>query len=269
MKNSHKVNRMNTRPMTNGEHFSFMEAALVQIKSFAQSEALASGEKKARQSESAPAFADRVADFESAFKREDDMFSFTRKSGKTADIASANKARWDSYCVYKRAVKVFVKFPDEQKSAPASRLLENINSYNLKGSASIEDRSGGMSNMAQDLEGALKSDVKALGLSSVVENMVAQNEKVKALQAARNKERSKTPVGEKRAARLATDEAYRACIDYVNALSTLGAADGFDNFIAGMNSLAARANKAKAKGQGNANSSVDSSDGDAEFSESD
>ena len=72
-------------------------------------------------------------------------------------------------------------------------------------------------NFIQDLEGKYKAQVDALSLGAFVEKLKAANEEVRELTGQRTDERSAKTAGALKAARVASDEAYRLLTMHMNA----------------------------------------------------
>lgn len=249
MADEFKIAGITPARLANSAHYTFMEAALVQLNSFVKPKAQSGGAKKSKKDLSLERLRALVSDMEAALKAEDKVFSTTRKSEKTPGIAAADKKSGECYSIYRGAVKAFVGLPEGQKSSAAKRLKENMDLYNLDTAAPLDKETGVITNMMQDLDTSLKADVKTLGLSEIVSEMAAANETVKNLMDERDLEKSKAREYALRDARAAVDEAYLAVREYINARSTLEGPGDFAPLIALLNTLTARIRKSKGKGR--------------------
>ena len=97
-----------------------------------------------------------------------------------------------------------------------------------------------MTNFIADLETTYASQIAALGLGAFVTNMKAANDEVRELLAERDTANAAKTAGATRAARQATDDAYRAAIEKVNAYALIEGPADYQSFIDGMNAQIAR-----------------------------
>ena len=168
----------------------------------------------------------QVAALRSAVKAEDENLQISAKSLTTDKIAEADRLRDQLYAGYKKAVGGYANFPVEDVAEAAKVLQQHIKDYKIDTQAQLDKETGLLVNFIQDLEGKYKPQVDALALGAFVEKLKAANEEVRELTSQRTDERSAKTAGALKAARIASDEAYRLLVLHVNAHALLeGEAD--------------------------------------------
>ncbi len=132
------------------------------------------------------------------------------------------KKRVSNYVAgYKGLVRSFLALPQGDMLAAAKRLWSHIGSYKINQNDPLDRQTGMMTNFIDDLEKKYPTEVSTLGLSSVVTTMKNANEKVRSLMVDRNIENNAKGVGAMKAARAATDDAYRTFMKKLNAFMIL------------------------------------------------
>ena len=172
-----------------------------------------------------------VENLKSAFDEEERMFGVSRKSLLTDEIAAANKERTAIYIGYKRAVKGFLNVPDEEMADAAKVLFQQIKDHRISPYDQMHKKTGALMILLEDLEDKYSAQVAKLSLGPFVTTMKAANERMKALYVQRSDERTGITVRGLKKARFATDAAYRALVDMVNALNLVSGNDEFSDFI--------------------------------------
>lgn len=167
-----------------------------------------------------------------AVKAEDENLQISAKSLTTDKIAAADRLRGQLYAGYKRAVKGYVGFPLSEMADAAAVLSQHIKDYKINPQSQLDAETGLLVNFIQDLEGKFKAQVKKLGLSVFVEQLKAANESVRELTAQRTDERSAKTAGALKAARTASDEAYKELATNVNARAVIEGEADYAPFIA-------------------------------------
>ena len=211
--------------LSNGAHYTFVQTTLVWIE---ECEAAASR------------LSADIATLRAAFSREEATLRVVRKSRLTEEIVQGDAMRDSSYSGYKKAVKGLLSLPEGEMLAAARRLWEHIRSCRIVTTDQRDKQTGMMTSFIDDLEGKYAADVAALGLSPLVEVMKTANEKVRVLTSERDTENSVKIVGATKAARLATNEAYRTLIDKVNAIALLEGDEDYADLIDAMNAQITR-----------------------------
>ena len=173
----------------------------------------------------------QVAALRSAVKAEDENLQISAKSLTTDKIAEADRLRDQLYAGYKKAVGGYANFPVEDMAVAAKVLQQHIKDYKIDVQAQLDKETGLLVNFVQDLEGKFAEQVKALSLTAFVEKLKAANEEVRALTGQRTDERSAKTAGALKAARVASDEAYRLLVLHVNAHALIEGDADYTAFI--------------------------------------
>ena len=202
--------------MNNGAHFMFV------------SNMADRAEKDTAVSEKCKA---QVAALRSAVKAEDENLQISAKSLTTDKIAEADRLRDQLYAGYKKAVSGYANFPVEDIADAAKVLQQHVKDYKIDVQAQLDKETGLLVNFIQDLEGKYKPQVDTLSLGAFVEKLKAANEEVRALTSQRTDERSAKTAGALKAARVASDEAYRMLVLHVNAHALLEGETDYAAFI--------------------------------------
>ncbi|MDE6705022.1 MAG: hypothetical protein K2J81_03865 [Treponemataceae bacterium] len=159
----------------------------------------------------------QVAALRAAVTAEDENLQISAKSLTTDKIAAADRLRDQLYAGYKKAVAGYAGFPVESLADAAKVLQQHIKDYKIDVQAQLDKETGLLVNFVQDLEGKFAEQVDALSLTAFVEKLKAANEEVRELTGQRTDERSAKTAGALKAARVASDEAYRLLTMHVNA----------------------------------------------------
>ena len=159
----------------------------------------------------------QVKAFRAAVTAEDENLKISAKSLTTDKIAASDRLRDQLYAGYKKAVAGYVNFPVEDMAEAAKVLNQHIKDYKIDVKAQLDKETGLLVNFVQDLEGKYKAQVDALSLTAFVEKLKAANEEVRELTGQRTDERSAKTAGALKAARTASDEAYKMLVLHVNA----------------------------------------------------
>ncbi len=181
-----------------------------------------------------------IATLRTAFRGEEAALRVMRKSGLTKEIVRGDAMRDSSYSGYKGAVRGLLSLPEGKMQTAARRLWDHIKSCRIVTTDQRDKQTGMMTSFIESLEGKYAADIAMLGLSSLVVAMKEANEKVYVLMKDRDTEYSTKTVGGVKAARLATDEAYRTLIDKVNAMALLEGDADCAELIDAMNAQIAR-----------------------------
>ena len=166
-----------------------------------------------------------------AVTAEDESLQVSAKSLTTDKIAAADRLRDQLYAGYKKAVAGYAGFPVESLADAAKVLQQHIKDYRIDVQAQLDKETGLLVNFVQDLEGKYKAQVDALSLTAFVEKLKAANEEVRELTGQRTDERSAKTAGALKAARVASDEAYRMLVLHVNAHALLEGDADYAAFI--------------------------------------
>ena len=166
-----------------------------------------------------------------AVKAEDGNLQVSAKSLLTDRIAAADRLRDQLYAGYRKAVAGYAEFPVAEMAEAAAALQQHIRDYKIDTQAQLDKETGLLVNFVQDLEGRLAEQVKVLSLTAFVAQLKAANEEVRELTGQRTDERSARTAGALKAARAASDGAYRELVSHVNAHALIEGEAGYEAFI--------------------------------------
>ena len=169
--------------------------------------------------------------FMSAVHDEDANIVLSQKSFYTDSITAADSKRDSLYSAYKRGVKAYIDFPDETMAEAAKVLWQHIKDYGIDPRMQLDKETGLLTNFVADLQNEYAGRVEILSLTLMVEKLAAANAEVINYTAKRTEERMSVEVGALKAARLVTDNAYRALVKMVNALALVLGDTDYADFI--------------------------------------
>lgn len=207
---------INIQRMNNGAHFTFVSNIL------ARAEADTAVKEKA---------SELVSNFKTAVSAEDEALKISQKSLLTDDIAKADSDRDALYAGYKKAVEAFLAMPIADMAQAAKVLAQHIKDYKINTADQLDKETGLLVNFITDLEDKYSAQVTKLGLTAFVTNMKEANERVRTLTLQRTNEKMGVTVGALKAARTASDTAYRALVKMVNALALVLGEKDYTAFI--------------------------------------
>ena len=207
---------INIQRMNNGAHFTFVSNIL------ARAEADTAVKGKA---------AEQVNNLKAAVSTEDEALKISQKSLLTDEIAKADNDRDALYAGYKKAVEAFLAMPIADMAQAAKVLAQHIKDYKINTADQLDKETGLLVNFITDLEDKYTAQVTKLGLTAFVTNMKEANERVRTLTLQRTNEKIGVTVGALKAARTASDTAYRALVKMVNALALVLGEKDYTAFI--------------------------------------
>ena len=207
---------INIQRMNNGAHFTFVSNIL------ARAEADTAVKGKA---------SELVSNFKVAVAAEDEALKISQKSLLTDDITKADSDRDALYAGYKKAVEAFLAMPIADMAQAAKVLAQHIKDYKINTADQLDKETGLLVNFITDLEDKYSVQVAKLGLTAFVTNMKEANERVRTLTLQRTNEKMGVTVGALKAARTASDDAYRALVKMVNALALVYGEKDYTAFI--------------------------------------
>lgn len=207
---------INIQRMNNGAHFTFVSNIL------ARAEADTAVKGKA---------SELVSNFKVAVAAEDEALKVSQKSLLTDDIAKADIDRDALYAGYKKAVEAFLAMPIADMAQAAKVLAQHIKDYKINTAGQLDKETGLLVNFITDLEDKYSAQVAKLGLTAFVTNLKEANERVRMLTLQRTNEKMGVTVGALKAARTASDDAYRALVKMVNALALVYGEKDYTAFI--------------------------------------
>ena len=207
---------INIQRMNNGAHFTFVSNIL------ARAEADTAVKGKA---------SELVSNFKAAVAAEDEALKISQKSLLTDEIAKADNDRDALYAGYKKAIEGFLAMPIADMAQAAKILSQHIKDYKINTADQLDKETGLLVNFITDLEDKYTAQVTKLGLTAFVTNMKEANERVRTLTLQRTNEKMGVTVGALKAARTASDTAYRALVKMVNALALVLGEKDYTAFI--------------------------------------
>ena len=207
---------INIQRMNNGAHFTFVSNIL------ARAEADTAVKEKA---------SELVSNFKTAVSTEDEALKISQKSLLTDDITKADSDRDALYAGYKKAVEAFLAMPIADMAQAAKILAQHIKDYKINTAGQLDKETGLLVNFVSDLEDKYAAQVAKLGLTAFVTNLKEANERVRTLTLQRTNEKMGVTVGALKAARTASDDAYRALVKMVNALALVYGEKDYTAFI--------------------------------------
>ena len=207
---------INIQRMNNGAHFTFVSNIL------ARAEADTAVKEKA---------SELVSNFKTAVSTEDEALKISQKSLLTDEIAKADSDRDALYAGYKKAVEGFLAMPVADMAQAAKILSQHIKDYKINTADQLDKETGLLVNFISDLEDKYAAQVAKLGLTAFVTNLKEANERVRTLTLQRTNEKMGVTVGALKAARTASDTAYRALVKMVNALALVLGEKDYTAFI--------------------------------------
>ena len=207
---------INIQRMNNGAHFTFVSNIL------ARAEADTAVKGKA---------SELVSNFKVAVAAEDEALKISQKSLLTDDITKADSDRDALYAGYKKAVEAFLAMPIADMAQAAKVLAQHIKDYKINTAGQLDKETGLLVNFITDLEDKYSAQVAKLGLTAFVTNLKEANERVRMLTLQRTNEKMGVTVGALKAARTASDDAYRALVKMVNALALVFGEKDYTAFI--------------------------------------
>ena len=207
---------INIQRMNNGAHFTFVSNILAR----AEADTAVNGKAS-----------ELVSNFKAAVSAEDEALKISQKSLLTDDIAKADIDRDALYAGYKKAVEAFLAMPVADMAQAAKVLAQHIKDYKINTAGQLDKETGLLVNFITDLEDKYSAQVAKLGLTAFVTNMKEANERVRTLTLQRTNEKMGVTVGALKAARTASDDAYRALVKMVNALALVFGEKDYTAFI--------------------------------------
>lgn len=207
---------INIQRMNNGAHFTFVSNIL------ARAEADTTVKGKA---------SELVSNFKATVTAEDEALKISQKSLLTDEIAKADSDRDALYAGYKKAVEGFLAMPIADMAQAAKILSQHIKDYKINTADQLDKETGLLVNFISDLEDKYAAQVAKLGLTAFVTNLKEANERVRTLTLQRTNEKISITVGALKTARTASDDAYRALVKMVNALTLVFGEKDYTAFI--------------------------------------
>ena len=201
--------------MNNGAHYEFMK---VVNDRFAAETTLSTNASAKKAMEALAA----------ALKEEDRCLVISRRNLITDDIRAADKTRDDIFRSLRKAINGFTEAPVADVAKAGKVLKQCVADYAINPAMQLDRETGLLHNFITDLETKHAAEVAKLGLTLYVAPLKEANAKVEQFIVDRTTARSVIAAGELRAARLATDAAYRHLVKFVNALAMVSGTTDYD-----------------------------------------
>ena len=201
--------------MNNGAHYEFMK---VVNDRFAAETTLSTNAAAKKAMEALAA----------ALKEEDRCLVISRRNLITDDIRAADKTRDDIFRSLRKAINGFTEAPVADVAKAGKVLKQCVADYSINPAMQLDRETGLLHNFIADLETKHAAEVAKLGLTLYVAPLKEANAKVEQFIVDRTTAQSVIAAGELRAARLATDAAYRHLVKFVNALAMVSGTTDYD-----------------------------------------
>ena len=201
--------------MNNGAHYEFMK---VVNDRFAAETTLSTNAAAKKAMEALAA----------ALKEEDRCLVISRRNLITDDIRAADKTRDDIFRSLRKAINGFTDAPVPDVAKAGKVLKQCVADYAINPAMQLDRETGLLHNFIADLETKHAAEVAKLGLTLYVAPLKEANAKVEQFIVDRTTAQSVIAAGELRAARLATDTAYRHLVKFVNALAMVSGTTDYD-----------------------------------------
>ena len=172
---------------------------------------------------------------QTALKAEDDALALSKANLLSGEIKTLDAERDKHYKALRKAITFFLNHPDAEQVKAAQRLERLLKDYNIDPKMQLDRETGLLLNLIGDLETKSAADVTALALTPVVQAMKQANDKLREVTRARANDRAVQIVGQLRQAQHASDEAYRALVQKVNAFAVVEGEADYADFISKMN----------------------------------
>ena len=206
--------------MSNGSHFLFITDTV----------GLATADAKVKTKVTA-----ELTALQTALKAEDDALALSKANLLSKEIKAIDAERDKHYKGLRKAITFFLNHPDAELVKAAARLEQLLKDYNIDPKMQLDRETGLLLNLISDLETKSAADVTALALTPVVQAMKQANDKLREVTRARANDRAVQIVGQLKQAQHASDEAYRALVQKVNALAVVEGEADYADFISKMN----------------------------------
>ena len=211
-----QIGAITVEAMNNGAHYMFMYRVSTRA-----SEIEIIGQK----------MPDYLSSLQAAVVAEDKCLVLSQKSLLSDKLKEADKLRDQYYRSLKKAVNSSEGIPVPAIQEAAIILSQLIKDYRIDPKMQLDKETGLLMNLLDDLMGKNKTQVEALGLLPLVEELKKANDEVIEVTTQRMDESLKTAVGALKTARTATDEAYRDLVKMINAYALVEGDTAYAGFI--------------------------------------
>ena len=179
--------------------------------------------------------------FKSALTDEDAAVKIARASEYSAQILKMDTIRDRLYSNVRGTSEMWEELGIEPQATSARAVMHEVRIYKVDTRAQFDQETGLMMNFMQPFESAVMQEhLATLGLTAAFTQMKFANDEVRRLLALRGDERAANAAYDLKAARQATDAAYDALVERIEALNTIDDLHRFDTFIAQWSAEVAR-----------------------------
>ena len=214
-----KIQFINKRNLTNGQHFSFITAFVQDVKKI---------------QDMPEQFKTVVSAMETAQQEEDKYLKMSQGSDLTEKIREADELRDNSYRQFRDIVKAWAGFGNSGQAYSAKTLQKVLKTYKINTSAQMDEESGLIANLLTDLSvDDMPNAIMDIGAKDIVADIKRGNDDVIRLLKMRDEADSAKVVGALRLARAKSDEVYADLTQVIEAYNYLQG--GLDEFISKWN----------------------------------
>ena len=172
-----------------------------------------------------------IGQLKTAIDEENSYLGISRKSLITDQIHHYDTLRGTYLSSYRNALKGFMNIPDETMSNAAKVLNNHLKTFRITSNTRMDNETGLLLNLVEDLEKTYAEYIKILNLKSCVKGIKEANQKVYTLYDQRRDEQSNIAVGALKAARIKTDKIYKEIVRYINALITIEGIEAYEEIV--------------------------------------
>lgn len=166
-----------------------------------------------------------------AVEAEREAIHFPRSSALTPDIMAADLERGRLYQVYKTTVSINRRLTGTPMAPAADKLWDHLKHFAIRPRAQRNEESGKLTVFIESLREKYSAEVEQLGMTTVIDLLHEANDRMKSLSSQRIDEYRSLQVGRTKAARKASDKAWRSLADMVESLALVQGTDAFEPFI--------------------------------------
>ena len=188
-----------------------------------------------------PQLATAYNTFKSALTDEDAAVKIARASEYSAQILRMDNIRDRLYSSIRGTSEMWEDLGIEPQATSARAVMHEVRIYNVDTKAQLDQESGMLMNFMQPFETTVMQEhLATLGLTAAFTQMKYANNEVRRLLALRGDERAANAAFDLKASRQATDAAYDALVERIEALNVIDDQHRFDTFIAQWSAEVAR-----------------------------
>lgn len=158
----------------------------------------------------------------------------------TALINDADTKRDNAYKTIKAVTQAFANGTTGDQAMAAKHLKKVLDRYEVEVRAQLDEETGLMTALINTIEESYVNDITALGLQDTYIAMVQGNKAVKELLLSRSIDRAPVQIGEMKANRAATDQAYEDMVMLIDSMMFLYPTADLVRFVEVWNDVANR-----------------------------